>query len=161
MGPWRVLDDRIARLPIRGRTDSVLIANLQCRHQANDFLNIATSRKWIVNGRPNNCIRIDHEKTSGGRRGQITGHDHAVKVGDVAIHIRNNRKGYRNAEFFLNISDPSDMREDAVDAQSKQRRPHFLERIGIFGKGNEFARADRREIHRMGKKDQPPAFKIL
>jgi hypothetical protein len=91
----------------------------------------------------------------------IARHDHAVECGHFFVEVGDDRESDLFAELFLDVPGPGDVRVDAVDAQAQELDVHLAE-LGVdLGESQELRRANRREIGRVGEKDEPAPLEVL
>src|ERR1700730_16604320 len=146
---------RIALTPPLRREYTALVAGLQRRQQPQKLIDAAADVHRVPDDGADHSLRIDDESGAYRGAGVRAGVQHPIGPRHRHRGILDDRKRHFDAEAFLDVRDPGDVREDAVDGKPEQIAAQFLKPIIGLGERNELTRADGREVGRVSEEDQP------
>ncbi|VXB50218.1 hypothetical protein LUTEI9C_30121 [Luteimonas sp. 9C] len=150
-----------AGLPAFRSGGALAVGGLQRGHQPQQFLDRTTDLHRIPAHRAHDALRVDHVGHACRRAVAGSGIDHAVAACDRHRRVFDHRESDRDPEARLDVAQPGQMREQAIDRQREQRAVQRVEAGLGAGEGDEFTGAHRGEIRRMREQQHPAAAVVL
>lgn len=109
----RVNDDLASRLPVGGRGDPVLVAELERVDRAQDLVELTAGRRRVLKNQTDRLLRVDDEHGSDGERdallvdvGEVLLVEHVVQASDLTSRISDDRELEVDAAQLVDVGDP-------------------------------------------------------
>lgn len=148
-------DHFVTGLPVGGAGDTVLVGGLESVDHADDLVEVTAKVQRIIDHRTDLELGVDEKDASNsgcvGRRLV----DHVVESGDFLVEVGDDGELDLDTEVSLDITDPTDVRIDAVNGASDQLDVPGRKFIGASGKLDKLCGANRRKVRRMREQDHP------
>jgi hypothetical protein len=148
-------DGGLTRPPVGRQRQAFPGVELEAVHHPQNFIHVAAQKQRVVDESPHNPFVVDKEDGADrhGRRG--VRRNHPVQARDLLVQVADDGEGNADAEVFLDVGQPRQVRADRVDGEANQFRVSLLKLRSQLRESDKLGRSDRGEVGWVRKQHHP------